>query len=107
MAKTQTSAPKAPVNLQIPTLAFDEDSITLVWEKPENYKDIVDFNVYLDGKKIGSALKDNGGPAKEYIDNFYKNIDKDDFHVEILIHNFTVENLEADTFLSILCHFCK
>ena len=63
LAKTQTS-PGAPVNLQIPTLAFDEDSVTLVWEKPEDYKDIVDFNVYMDGKKIGSALKDNGGPAK-------------------------------------------
>ncbi|NYE05693.1 exo-poly-alpha-galacturonosidase [Bacillus niacini] len=96
LAKTQTSTPGAPVNLQIPTLAFDEDSITLVWEKPENYIDIVDFNVYMDGKKIGSALKDNGGPAKQYIDNFYENIDKDDFHVDILIHNFTVENLEAN-----------
>lgn len=95
LAKTQTS-PGAPVNLQIPNLAFDEDSITLVWEKPENYEDIVDFNVYMDGKKIGSALKDNGGPAKEYIDNFYENIDKDDFHVDILIHNFTVENLESN-----------
>ncbi|MFB3169218.1 fibronectin type III domain-containing protein [Neobacillus sp. 179-C4.2 HS] len=96
LAKTETSTPGAPINLQIPTLAFDEDSITLVWEKPENYKDIVDFNVYMDGKKIGSALKDNGGPAKEYIDNFYENIDKDDFHVDILIHNFTVENLESN-----------
>jgi exo-poly-alpha-galacturonosidase len=97
LAKTQTSTPEAPVNLQIPTLAFDEDSITLVWEKPEDYKEIVDFYVYMDGKKIGSALKDNGGPAKEYIDNFYENIDKDDFHVDILIHNFTIENLESNT----------
>ncbi|MFB3162966.1 fibronectin type III domain-containing protein [Neobacillus sp. 179-J 1A1 HS] len=96
LAKTETSTPGAPINLQIPPLAFDEDSITLVWEKPENYKDIVDFNVYMDGEKIGSALKDNGGPAKEYIDNFYENIDKDDFHVDILIHNFTVENLKSN-----------
>ncbi|WP_251551575.1 fibronectin type III domain-containing protein [Neobacillus muris] len=95
-AETQTSAPASPVNLQIPNLAFDEDSITLVWDKPENYSDIVDFNVYMNGKKIGSALKDNSGPAKAYIDNFYKNIDQDDFHVDILIHNFTVENLKPN-----------
>jgi exo-poly-alpha-galacturonosidase len=97
-AKKQSSANDlpAPVNLQIPNLAFDEDSITLVWEKPEDYKDIVDFNVYMNGKKVGSALKDNSGPAKAYINNFYENIDKDDFHVDILIHNFMVENLKPN-----------
>jgi exo-poly-alpha-galacturonosidase len=98
LAKKQTSGNDlpAPVNLQIPNLASDEDSITLVWEKPVDYKDIVDFNVYMNGKKIGSALKDNSGPAKAYIDNFYENIDKDDFHVDILIHNFMVENLRPN-----------
>ncbi|HZH62815.1 MAG TPA: fibronectin type III domain-containing protein [Metabacillus sp.] len=96
LAKTKGHAPQSPVNLQIPNLAFDEDSITLVWEKPENYSDIVDFNVYMNGKKIGSSLKDNGGPAKAYIDNFYETIDQDDFHVDILIHNFTVENLKPN-----------
>lgn len=97
-AKKSSSAdkPATPVNLQIPKLAYDEDSITLVWEKPEDYSDIVDFNVYMNGKKVGSALKDNGGPAKAYIDNFYENIDKDNFHTDILIHNFTVENLKPN-----------
>ncbi|WP_449540153.1 fibronectin type III domain-containing protein [Ferdinandcohnia sp. Marseille-Q9671] len=90
------TGPEVPVNLQIPNLAFDEDSITLVWEKPENYSDIVDFNVYMNGKKIGSALKDNSGPAKDYIDNFYENIDKDNFHTKILIHNFMVSDLKPN-----------
>ncbi|TCN26308.1 fibronectin type III domain-containing protein [Mesobacillus foraminis] len=93
---SSTNQPAAPVNLQIPKLAYDEDSITLVWEKPEDYSDIVDFNVYMNGKKVGSALKDNGGPTKAYIDNFYENIDKDDFHTDILIHNFMVENLKPN-----------
>lgn len=96
-AESRVSVPEAPRNLQIPTLAYDESSITLVWEKPENYDDIVDFNVYMDGKKIGSSSKDNSGPAKAYIDNFYENIDKDNFHTNILIHNFKVENLQPDT----------
>jgi exo-poly-alpha-galacturonosidase len=90
------SRPDAPVNLQIPHLAVDEDSITLVWEKPENYQDIADFHVYMNGEKIGSASKDNGGPAKAYIDHFYEKIDKDSFHTNILIHNFTVENLQPN-----------
>ncbi|MEH7493544.1 fibronectin type III domain-containing protein [Neobacillus niacini] len=98
LAKRQSSESNlpAPVNLQIPNLAADEDSISLVWEKPEDYQVITDFNVYMNGKKIGSSLKDNHGPAKAYIDNFYKNIDKDDFHVDILIHNFMVENLKPN-----------
>ncbi|MEH7226723.1 fibronectin type III domain-containing protein [Bacillus sp. JJ1566] len=90
------NVPASPVNLQIPNLAFDEDSITLVWEKPENYDDIVDFNIYMDKKKIGSASEDNSGPAKAYIDNFYENIDKDNFHEKILIHNFNVNNLKPN-----------
>ncbi len=93
---TPPNAPASPVKLQIPNLASDEDSITLVWEKPEQYKDIVDFNIYMNKKKIGSALEDNSGPAKAYIDNFYKNIDKDDFHEKILIHNFQVNNLKPN-----------
>jgi exo-poly-alpha-galacturonosidase len=98
LAKGQSSTSNlpAPVNLQIPNLAADEDSLTLVWEKPEDYQEITDFNVYMNGKKIGSSLKDNNGPAKAYIDNFYENIDKDDFHVDILIHNFMVENLKPN-----------
>lgn len=97
-AKTEVSpkSPASPVHLQIPNLAYDETSITLVWEKPENYKGIVDFNIYMNKKKIGSALDDNSGPAKAYIDNFYKNIDKDDFHEKILIHNFKVNNLKPN-----------
>ncbi|WP_099355220.1 fibronectin type III domain-containing protein [Fredinandcohnia onubensis] len=90
------NAPSSPVNLQIPNLAYDEESITLVWEKPEHYNDIVDFNIYMNKKKIGSALEDNSGPAKAYIDNFYENIDKDNFHEKILIHNFQVNNLKPN-----------
>lgn len=93
---TPPNAPASPVNLQIPKLANDEDSITLVWEKPEQYSDIVDFNIYMNKKKIGSALEDNSGPAKAYIDNFYENIDKDNFHEKILIHNFQVNNLKPN-----------
>lgn len=97
LAKTKKPvSPASPKNLQIPTLAYDEDSITLVWEKPKNYQDVKDFNVYMNGKKIGSASKNNGGPAKAYIDHFYQEIDKDDFHVNILIHNFTVEGLKPN-----------
>lgn len=97
LAKSKNPAsPDSPKNLQIPTLAYDEDSITLVWEKPKNYQDIKDFYIYMNGKKIGAASKNNGGPAKAYIDHFYKEIDTDDFHVDVLIHNFMVEQLNPN-----------
>jgi hypothetical protein len=33
-------------NLRVPTLAYDDTSITLVWDKPENYADVANYYVY-------------------------------------------------------------
>ena len=49
---------EAPINLKVPNLAYDDNSIVLTWEKGQDYSDIVDYNVYQDGKFIGNA-KDN------------------------------------------------
>ena len=46
---------QAPVNLRVPALAYDEKSITLVWNKPEDYSNITDYNIYMNGTKIGKA----------------------------------------------------
>src|SRR5690348_14869656 len=99
-AHAQTAAPKtdtpmAPTHLRVPALAYDDNSIVLVWNKPDNYADIVDYNVYLNGKLAGSASKNNDktSPAKVYIDKFYAE-DKDNFHVKITVHNFTATDLK-------------
>ena len=88
----------APVNVQVPTLAYDESQIVLVWEKPANPQDIRDYNVYLNGKFLGSATANNNrvSPAKPYINRFYEE-DTDGFHHRITIHSFTATGLKADT----------
>ncbi|MFC0227961.1 glycosyl hydrolase family 28 protein [Serratia aquatilis] len=90
---------KAPQKVQVPTLAFDEGSVVLVWEKPEQYSDIKDYNVYVNGQLIGSANANHDlhSPAKPYIDNFYQHIDSEDWHTKIGLHNFTVTGLTPAT----------
>ena len=44
-------------NLQVPTLAYDDTSISLVWDKPEKYDNVADYNVYANGTLDGTARK--------------------------------------------------
>ncbi|CNF00578.1 exo-poly-alpha-D-galacturonosidase [Yersinia nurmii] len=89
---------KAPQNLQVPTLAYDENSIVLVWQAPEDNGQIVDYQVYSAGKLLGLASENNDqySPAKPYINHFYAN-DKQQFQRKILMQNFTVQGLKPDT----------
>jgi exo-poly-alpha-galacturonosidase len=63
--------PAAPGDVRVPALAYDEHSITLVWEKPREHAGIVDYRVYLDGRPIGLAGDAATSPAKPYLDKFY------------------------------------
>ena len=85
-----------PRDLQVPTLAYDESSIVLVWHKPDNYADVVDYRVYMDGAVVGTAAENNAqiSPAKAYIDAFYAS-DALNFHVKATIHTYTVTGLCA------------
>ncbi|ATA26209.1 exo-poly-alpha-D-galacturonosidase [Brenneria goodwinii] len=87
----------APQNLQVPTLAYDDHSIVLVWEAPEDTRNIIDYHIYQDGKSLGLASENNDrySPAKPYINAFYAN-DKTGFHHKIVIHNFKVEKLQPN-----------
>jgi exo-poly-alpha-galacturonosidase len=87
-----------PFQLEVPTLAFDENSIVLVWHKPESYSDVVDYHVYMDGELLGRAEPNNTqfSPAKPYIDGFYA-ADVALFHARATVHTFTVEGLEPGT----------
>lgn len=89
----------APQNVQVPTLAYDENSIVLVWEKPEQYSEIKDYHVYMNGQRIGGTNDnhDSHSPAKPYMDNFYQNMDTEDWHTKIGLHNFTVTGLAPQT----------
>ena len=87
-----------PQNPCVPALAYDDTNVTLVWNKPDNYADVVDYNVYLNGTKIGSAAENNAvhSVAKPYIDRFYAE-DTAGFHTRITFHNFRVTGLAPDT----------
>lgn len=87
-----------PQQLEVPTLAFDEQSLVLVWHKPEQYAQVVDYHVYMDGQLLGSADANNtrSSPAKPYIDGFYA-ADTAHFHVRATVHSFTVEGLAPDS----------
>jgi exo-poly-alpha-galacturonosidase len=87
-----------PVNVRVPALAFSDSEISIVWNKPDDYSRIRDYRVYMNGKLIGGAEKNNSenSPAKTYIDRFYAD-DKDGFHVRVYMHNFTVKGLSPDT----------
>ena len=87
---------QAPSKVQVPTLAFDDQQIILVWEKPVDHADIVDYHVYANGKFLGGSNANNAqvSPAKPYIDNFYEQ-DTRHFHHRIAIHSYTAEGLRG------------
>lgn len=89
---------QAPSKVQVPTLAFDDQQIILVWEKPADHADIKDYRVYANGKLLGSsnANNDRVSPAKPYIDHFYQQ-DTANFHHRIGIHSYTAQGLKPDT----------
>lgn len=95
---TSQSGLSAPVSLQVPALAYDDTSITLVWKKPDDYSKIVDYRVYMNGKLLGLASTNNTShsPAKPYIDAFYA-ADTTGFHRKITFHNYLVTGLAANT----------
>jgi len=88
---------EAPSKVLVPTLAYDDQQIILVWEKPAHHADIIDYHVYANGQLLGSSNANNGqvSPAKPYIDRFYQQ-DTRNFHHRIAIHSFTALGLKPD-----------
>jgi exo-poly-alpha-galacturonosidase len=87
-----------PLQLEAPALARDAESIVLVWHKPDNSADVVDYRVYMDCQPLGSAAANNTqfSPAKAHIDGFYA-ADTAQFHLRATIHNFTAGGLQPDS----------
>jgi len=88
--------------LQVPTLAFDDTSIGLVWEKPEKYDNIADYNVYINGELAGTARQnyaENSVWADIYMKSFYDyyKTASDVKMVNVDIHCYRAVNLKPDT----------
>ncbi|MFT3734799.1 MAG: glycoside hydrolase family 28 protein [Rhodocyclaceae bacterium] len=97
-ASSTSSALAAPTALQVPPLAYDDTSVALVWKKPTDYSKVTDYNVYMNGVKLGGAAANNtmNSPAKPYIDQFYAD-DTAGFHTKVTFHNFKVTGLSPNT----------
>ncbi|OSN10166.1 exo-poly-alpha-D-galacturonosidase [Lonsdalea iberica] len=87
-----------PQQLRVPTLAYDDHSVVLVWDAPEDTSNIVDYQIYQGGQLIGLASKMNASnaPTGRYLSAFYKN-DTASFQHRIVIHNARIDNLKANT----------
>ena len=91
------------MEVRVPTLAYDDTSITLVWDKPEKYDDVANYYVYQDGEKIGDArsnFAENADWAAAYMESFYDYYDTEKSSVDMVnvdIHSFKATGLEPDT----------
>ncbi|WP_428242431.1 glycosyl hydrolase family 28 protein [Gynuella sp.] len=83
---------------QVPTLAYDDTSVVLVWHKTDEYDDIVDYKIYKDGEFIGLSSSNNQqhSPAYPYIKTFF-DADSEHFHQSTRFLNFRVTDLHPDT----------
>ncbi|WP_033569480.1 glycosyl hydrolase family 28 protein [Dickeya undicola] len=89
---------QAPQKLQIPTLSYDDHSVALVWDAPEDTSNITDYQIYQNGQLVGLASQNNdkNSPAKPYITAFYKS-DTSNFHHRIVVQNAKIDGLKAKT----------
>lgn len=100
-ARAKTAAAVAvtvPTKVFAPAYAIDEHSIVLAWNKPEDYRPITDYRVYMNGKPLGTASANARAhwPAQAYVDKFYA-ADAKGIHVKVTPHSFTVEQLKPAT----------
>jgi exo-poly-alpha-galacturonosidase len=87
-----------PTGLLAVPLSQDEHGMVLAWQKPADYRDVVDYRVYRDGKLIGSA-RENGArhsPVSPYFKAFYARYEGAR-QVQADLHSFTVTGLKAST----------
>jgi exo-poly-alpha-galacturonosidase len=45
----------APQKLMVPPMAYDDSSITAIWNKPSDYSNVVGYNVYQNGSLAGNT----------------------------------------------------
>lgn len=83
-------------NIVSSIVAYDSNSISVVWQKPNNYSNITDYYVYMNGKLIGTANKNNKSQAKKFIEKFY-NDSSNNSAVKINMHNYVATNLIPKT----------
>jgi exo-poly-alpha-galacturonosidase len=92
------AASYVPARLLAPPQSLDAHSAVLVWSKPEGYADINDYQVFMNGKLLGTAQENarQSSPAQPWVDAFYAE-DRDGVHVRVQPHVFNVGGLKPAT----------
>lgn len=89
-------AAQAPTGLQSPTLSTDSSSTWLAWNRPAKGDDAVYYNVYQNGKKIGSTQQPIDTVGTKAMANFQQK--NAELCGNLLIfHSFGVKNLQPST----------
>jgi exo-poly-alpha-galacturonosidase len=98
------SAP--PENLKVPPMAYNEEKIVLIWDKPEDYYTngqdltavhITDYEVYINNQLAGTAresFNENYPYISTYKQAFYEGTTG---HYQIDIHSYTATGLTPNT----------
>ncbi len=84
--------PAAPTGLEMPKTAITEDSMSLVWQRPDKKDEVVGYNVYMDGKLVAQTHKNIASQANQEIKDFYNDSPNAQ---KVVIHNYRAENLTA------------
>jgi exo-poly-alpha-galacturonosidase len=87
-----------PAGLQIAPLSVDDNSMVLVWQKPIGYAKVVDYQVYLNGRAVGTARQNAArfSPIAPYAKAFYGSY-QGNRQVRVDPHSFTFEGLRPRT----------
>ena len=88
--------------LQVPTLAYDDTSVGLVWQKPEKYDNVADYKIWINNTYAGTArenFKVNAEWTAKYMEAFYDYYDKngDVDMTKVDIHSYRATGLSPDT----------
>lgn len=83
-------------SLLVSAIAHDNNTVTLAWQKPANYSNVADYNVYMNGNLIGSANNNRASSSKQFIDNFYKD-SSNSSAVKVSMHNYMATGLKPNT----------
>lgn len=81
-------------NLVASVIAHDNNNITIAWEKPADYNNISDYNVYVNGTLVGDANNNKASQSKKFIDSFYST---NSSAQQINMHNYIVTGLTPNT----------
>ncbi|MEN3111043.1 glycoside hydrolase family 28 protein [Uliginosibacterium paludis] len=91
-------AAETPGQPEIPAQGLDAHHAVLIWQKPADYREVVDYRVYRNGQTLGSA-RDNAArlsPVAPYVAHF-EAADRAAQQVRTDLHHYRITDLSPDS----------